>query len=92
MSIVGGVRSPCISSKYFLRPRDPIADPDAGRLWASPEFQVLWPIVVAYSVAVMDRLRRQQIAAEDPLHYEYVFEDVLSLSGARMILGDTPIS
>jgi len=40
----------------------------------------------------MDRLRRQQIAAEDPLHYEYVFEDVLSLSGARMILGDTPIS
>jgi len=66
-----------------LCPRDGIADPDAGRLWACPEFQVLWPIVITYPVAVMDRLHWQQITAEDPLHYEYVFEDVLSLSGAR---------
>ena len=67
-----------------MRPRDGIADPDAGRLWARPEFQVLWPVVVAYPVAVMDRFRWQQIAAEDPLHYEYVFEDILPLSGARV--------
>jgi hypothetical protein len=39
-------------STYFLRPREGIADPDAGRLWASPEFQILWPVVVAYPVAV----------------------------------------
>ena len=77
LSIVGGVRNPCISSKYFLRPRDGIADPDAGRLWASQEFQVLWPVVVAYPVAVMDRLCWQQVAAEDLLHHEYVFEDIL---------------
>src|SRR6185312_4282064 len=85
LSIVGGVRNPCISSKYFLRPRDGIADSDAGRLWARPEFQVLWPVVVAYPVAVMDRFRWQQIAAENPLHYEYVFEDILPLSGARVV-------
>ena len=61
-------------------PRDGIAHPDAGRLWASPEFQVLWPVVVTYAVTMMDGFRWQEVAAEDLLHNDYVFEYVLALS------------
>jgi hypothetical protein len=87
LSIVGGVRSPCILSKYFVRPRDGIAHPDAGRLRARPQFQVFWPVVVTYAVAVMDGFGWQQVAAEDLLHSDYVFEYVLTPPGARVIRG-----
>ena len=87
MSIVGGVRSPCVTSKYFVCPRDGIAHPDAGRLWASPEFQVLWPVVVTYAVTMMDGFRWQEVAAEDLPHNDYVFEYVLALSRTWVIRG-----
>ena len=57
-----------------MRPRDGIAHPDAGRLRAGPELQVLRPVVVTYAVAVMDGFRWQQVAAESSLHDDYVFE------------------
>jgi hypothetical protein len=63
-----------------VRPRDGIAHPDARRLWASPEFQVFWPVIVTYAVAVMDGFRRQQVVADDLLYHDYVFEYILPLS------------
>ena len=60
-------------------PCDGIAHPDAGRLWAGPEFQILWPVVVTYAVAMMDGFRWPQVAAEDSLYGDYVFEYVLPL-------------
>ena len=87
MSIVGGVRSPCISSEYFARPRDSIAHSDAGWLRPGPEFEIFRPIVVAYAVTVVDGLRRQQVTAQDPFHHDYVFEDVLTFAGPRVSRG-----
>ena len=83
MSIVGGVRSPCVQSEYFAGPRDSVAHPDAGWLRPGPEFQIFWTIVVAYAVAVVDGLRRQQVRANDALHDDNVFEDVLSFADPR---------
>jgi hypothetical protein len=58
LSIVGGVRGPCIKSKDFACPGDGVAYPDARRLWARPQFQVRRTVVIPYAVAVMDVLFR----------------------------------
>jgi len=84
LSIVGGVRHPSVTSKNFACPRDGVGHPDASWLRACPEFQVLWPVVIAHAVAVVDRLIWQQVAAEDLLHHQDVLEDVLTFAGARV--------
>jgi len=52
-----------VLSEYFACPRDGVAYPDAGWLRLGPEFQILWPVIVSYAVAVVNGLRWQQVTA-----------------------------
>ena len=56
LSIVGGEKFALISREYLARPRDGVTYPYARRLRTRPQFQVLWAIVISYSVAVMHGL------------------------------------
>jgi hypothetical protein len=76
-----------MSSDNFVCPRDSVAHPDAGRLWPGPEFQIFLPVVIAYAVAVMDRLRWQHVTADDLLHNDNVFEYVLPFPYSRVVGG-----
>jgi len=58
VSIVGGAAVPLIKIEDLARPGHGVADPDACWLGASPQLQVLSPVVVSNTVAVVYRLAR----------------------------------
>jgi hypothetical protein len=67
------------------RPLDRVADANARRLRSSPQFEVLSSIVIAHTIAMMDRLARLQIPSENFFRNKYVFEDVWTRSGPWMV-------
>jgi hypothetical protein len=79
LSIVGGVNVSLVTSKYFACPGDGIPHPDARWLWSRPEFKIFRAVVVSNAVSVMNRLRWQQMSAEQFLDHEDVLKDVLPL-------------
>lgn len=59
-----------------MRPGERVTDADTGRLRSRPEFEVLGSVVVADAVAVVDRLRIAQVAAEDLFGDQNVLEHI----------------
>jgi hypothetical protein len=51
-----------------VRPLDQVFRSLAARLVGDPQLEVLWTVVVAYAVDVVDALVRQERAAKHPLH------------------------
>jgi hypothetical protein len=76
--------SPCVLAKNLPRPGDGVFDPDPGRLWSHPQFQILKPVIVPDSVAVMHRFVRHEMSTEGRLHDEDVLKDVAALACTRM--------
>jgi hypothetical protein len=66
-------------------PLDRVADSNSRWLRSGPEFEVFRPIVIAHTVAVVNRFARFQVSAEQLLDDENVFEDVRTCSCARVV-------
>jgi hypothetical protein len=75
---------PGIAGKDLVCPCDRIGHTDSRRLWACPEFQVLCSVVVLHTIAMMDRLLGEHVAAKYLLHDQDVLKDVPALAGSRM--------
>ena len=84
LSIVGGVKFALISSDNFACPSYGVTYAYPRWPRSRPQFQVLWAIVVSYSVAMVYGLFWKTVSSQEMLHHQNVFEDVVSLTCPRV--------
>jgi len=76
LSVVGGGKSPFVAPDDLPGPQQGILRSDARGLRTNPYLEVLGPVVVPDSIAMMDALIRKQGPPEEFLHDEDMFENV----------------
>jgi len=51
---------------------------DTSRLRLCPEFKILWAVIIAASIDVMDRFRTLQVSAKFFFHHQTVFRNIIA--------------
>ena len=76
-----------VSSQDLASPGNGVLDTTAVRLWLDPQFEVPGSIIRAHTVPMMDVFAGEEIAPQDGLHHEDVFENVFVVSCASRVSG-----
>jgi len=71
-----------VDSKDLSGPTDFVLDSLSRWLTGGPEFEVFRPIVVSYSIDVVDIFVGEQWPSEDLFHDKAVFRDVLACASS----------
>ncbi len=65
-----------IQRQKFFRPFDSVNHALAVKVCAREQFQVLWAVVIAYAISVMNSFNRQQFTAKHLFHYKAMLKHV----------------